>query len=268
MIKLFRSIRQNLLSEGKTAKYFKYAIGEIILVVAGILIALQINTWNQDKQNRKQEAQVLSQLLTEYANNLDQLNSKIYIRQEVIKSSSILLNYRNRDQNEIDVDSFNLHVSRMITRPTFDPELGVTNELNNSGRLYLIQNPVLRNKITSFNSLISEVQEEERVIFNHVENLLYPFIIEHYQTGRVVAQFLDDEEFKKAFTLTNSTENTSIKDLFPQADIKPLLFHPDFEDHIAIMMSNTTYTNQQSQGVKEKIEVIISLIEQEIEKSK
>jgi len=46
MIKLFRNIRQNLLNEGKTTKYFKYAIGEIILVVIGILIALSINNWN------------------------------------------------------------------------------------------------------------------------------------------------------------------------------------------------------------------------------
>jgi hypothetical protein len=51
MIKFFRHIRKTLLNEGKTSKYFKYAIGEIVLVVIGILIALQINTWNE---NRKQ----------------------------------------------------------------------------------------------------------------------------------------------------------------------------------------------------------------------
>ena len=48
MIKFFRKIRQNLLSEGKSRKYFKYAIGEIVLVVIGILIALQINNWNEN----------------------------------------------------------------------------------------------------------------------------------------------------------------------------------------------------------------------------
>ena len=46
MIKFFRHIRKNLLMENKTSKYFKYAIGEIVLVVIGILIALQINNWN------------------------------------------------------------------------------------------------------------------------------------------------------------------------------------------------------------------------------
>jgi len=49
MIKFFRKIRQNLLLENKTAMYFKYAIGEIILVVIGILIALRINNWNETK---------------------------------------------------------------------------------------------------------------------------------------------------------------------------------------------------------------------------
>lgn len=49
MIKFFRKIRKNLISEGKTRKYFKYAIGEIVLVVIGILIALQINNWNENR---------------------------------------------------------------------------------------------------------------------------------------------------------------------------------------------------------------------------
>jgi len=50
MIKFFRKIRQNLLMENKTGKYFKYAIGEIVLVVIGILIALQINNWNEGRK--------------------------------------------------------------------------------------------------------------------------------------------------------------------------------------------------------------------------
>jgi len=54
MIKFFRKIRQNLLMENKTSKYLKYAIGEILLVVIGILIALQINNWNENRKNEKQ----------------------------------------------------------------------------------------------------------------------------------------------------------------------------------------------------------------------
>lgn len=77
MLKFFRSIRKGLLSDGKTSKYFKYAVGEILLVVIGILIALQINTWNQNRQDRIQKQQILVQLLNEYTNNLDQLNQKM-----------------------------------------------------------------------------------------------------------------------------------------------------------------------------------------------
>jgi hypothetical protein len=55
MIKFFRKIRQNLIMKNNTVKYFKYAIGEIILVVLGILIALQINNWNESKKMRANE---------------------------------------------------------------------------------------------------------------------------------------------------------------------------------------------------------------------
>lgn len=62
MIKFFRNIRQNLLSEGKTSKYLKYALGEIILVVIGILIALQINTWNEQRKIKNKEILYLKSL--------------------------------------------------------------------------------------------------------------------------------------------------------------------------------------------------------------
>ena len=65
MIKFFRKIRQNLLMENKTGKYFKYALGEIILVVIGILIALQVNNWNEGEKLRKTQNAYLKQLATD-----------------------------------------------------------------------------------------------------------------------------------------------------------------------------------------------------------
>jgi len=62
MIKFFRNIRQSLIMENKTSKYFKYAIGEIVLVVIGILIALQINNWNELRKERKLEVVVLNDI--------------------------------------------------------------------------------------------------------------------------------------------------------------------------------------------------------------
>ncbi len=63
MIKFFRTIRQTLIMENKTSKYLKYAVGEIVLVVIGILIALQINTWNQDRLNKAYEQKMLRELV-------------------------------------------------------------------------------------------------------------------------------------------------------------------------------------------------------------
>ena len=59
MIKFFQKIRQNLIVENKTSKYFKYAIGEIVLVVIGILIALQLNDWNDARKNQNYEQEIL-----------------------------------------------------------------------------------------------------------------------------------------------------------------------------------------------------------------
>ncbi|MEJ2114363.1 MAG: DUF6090 family protein [Flavobacteriaceae bacterium] len=68
MIKFFRNIRKNLLSEGKTGKYLKYAIGEIMLVVLGILIALQVNNWNQDRIARREADIFLDRLKQDLLN--------------------------------------------------------------------------------------------------------------------------------------------------------------------------------------------------------
>ena len=69
MIKFFRRIRYNLMEENKTGKYFKYAIGEIVLVVIGILIALSINNWNENQQVKQVEKASLNALLIEFKEN-------------------------------------------------------------------------------------------------------------------------------------------------------------------------------------------------------
>ncbi len=77
MIKFFRKIRQNLLSEGKTGKYLKYAIGEVILVVIGILIALSINNWNQDITSKNEIKQILKEVHNDLNQDFLYLNKRI-----------------------------------------------------------------------------------------------------------------------------------------------------------------------------------------------
>ncbi|MFT5970440.1 MAG: hypothetical protein ACI8ZO_000952 [Flavobacteriales bacterium] len=84
MIKFFRRIRQNLLMENKTSKYFKYAIGEIILVVIGILIALQINNWNEKRKNDSKIATILKEIQKD-------------LLEDILKSKELFAYYKTHD---------------------------------------------------------------------------------------------------------------------------------------------------------------------------
>jgi hypothetical protein len=102
MKKFFRKIRQNLLMENKTGKYFKYAIGEIILVVIGILIALQINNWNELRKQKLVEINILEGIRTDILKDTIDLNFNISAYSRYIKSDSIVLNHliNKKDLNQ------------------------------------------------------------------------------------------------------------------------------------------------------------------------
>jgi len=256
------------MEKNKTGKYLKYAFGEIVLVVIGILLALQINNWNQERQNRIQEGILLTQLLNEYSNNLDQLNSKIETRDNIMRSSLAILDYRGLNEGQINTDSLNMHIARTLTRPTFDPELGVTNELTNSGKLYYLTNTELRNSITAFPSFLSELREEEMVSFNLIEERLFPFLIDNYQLGAILSNNMTDHSFQSKMEMIDLKRKKMAVNLFKNNSPFELVNNPDMEDYMALSYTNTEYTNLQSFGVKSKIEKIINLINKEIEKKK
>jgi hypothetical protein len=87
MIKFFRKIRQNLLVENKTGKYLKYAFGEIVLVVIGILIALQINNWNERKNNITKTTNILKEIQLDLINDIKNVNQGF---DDFIRADSIL----------------------------------------------------------------------------------------------------------------------------------------------------------------------------------
>jgi uncharacterized membrane protein YvbJ len=132
MIKFFRKIRQNLLSEGKTGKpalpagrYLKYAIGEIILVVIGILIALQINNWNERQKLKTQEIEILQNFQNSIKEDLKGLNHAISINERVKKSMSLLLDYMEEDKPYHDSLKYhfgntNVHWEFPISSSVFD----------------------------------------------------------------------------------------------------------------------------------------------------
>jgi hypothetical protein len=108
MIKFFRRIRQNLLMENKTGKYFKYAIGEIVLVVIGILIAIGINNWNEKRKDHNSEKAVLVNLKKEFQLNLQMINHYLEGDYEIVKGCIEITNIirlNNLEKESIKLDS-------------------------------------------------------------------------------------------------------------------------------------------------------------------
>ncbi len=91
MIKFFRKIRKRLVIESKFSKYMLYAIGEIILVVIGILIALQINTWNENRKAKNQETQIYTELRSDLLQTKNDIQATIQKHKEVIASNQKLV---------------------------------------------------------------------------------------------------------------------------------------------------------------------------------
>ena len=140
MIKLFRKIRQNLLSEGKTGKYFKYATGEILLVVIGILIALSINNWNEDRKNRLKEAVYLEGIKTDLEWDIKYLDFLIPFNNTRIKEYASLDSVVKLRSDKIFEIEFSEIFDLSNQTGTFYPRSGAYSSLINENSAGLIQN--------------------------------------------------------------------------------------------------------------------------------
>ncbi len=114
MIKFFRKIRFDLMKKNKTGKYLKYAIGEIVLVVIGILIALQINNWNENRKSEITKHVLLQELKQEFQENLKLIEEHDI---ETTKSNDYLikvLNYSAGKEKRMTSDSLSYYCSKMF----------------------------------------------------------------------------------------------------------------------------------------------------------
>ncbi len=134
MIKFLRKIRQKMLIDNKFSKYLIYAIGEIILVVIGILIALQINNWNEHQKELKQEKVIMSNLNNEFIENDKSLNKHSIRYQKSKESIHFLMSLIGQSENEIakyNIDSLlslmflilDLITHSLLSQPKIDPSI-------------------------------------------------------------------------------------------------------------------------------------------------
>ena len=163
MIKFFRHIRKSLLNEGKTSKYFKYAIGEIVLVVIGILIALQINTWNEKRLSKDLESQYYTRLLEDVREEKVILEASLNYSNEVVdhakKAISVFENSPDANPNPVE-NLINMYQASQLTDPTSAES--TYKELIASGQINLIQNDSLKTALIRF----YEVKWTESAMYN------------------------------------------------------------------------------------------------------
>ena len=172
MIKFFRKIRQRLLTENKFSKYLLYAIGEILLVVVGILIALQINNSNESRKIRNQEVHYLKNLKTDLILNITELDEYITVRNLRIESANKVLEYFE-GKPLIDLNDIAFHTTNIYIWQKFSQQDNTFQELVNSGNLALISNDTIKNELLNLQSLYKKLKNEEEHFRYDAEILLY-----------------------------------------------------------------------------------------------
>jgi hypothetical protein len=176
MIKFFRKIRQKLLKEGKTEKYIKYAIGEIILVVIGILIAVSINNWNQNRLDKKEEALLLVAIAKKMDLNRFQHQRGLQRYLEVDNSARKLIKLSGNQLHdsmriEIEQSLFDLKNRFLMGQSN---QISVYDELVASGKLNLLKSKKLRQELTDLKANIELLAAYEVQQINFVDNHLSP----------------------------------------------------------------------------------------------
>ncbi|WP_282043421.1 DUF6090 family protein [Winogradskyella flava] len=170
MIKFFRKIRQKMLNENKFSKYLLYAIGEIVLVVIGILIALGINNWNEQQKIAKEETSMLKELKNSISQDIQQLNSLKMQGEEDIVSADILINWL--DNKVIYNDTLANHfpiITRTGQSKIFRPQNSTFRVLESKG-IDLITNDGLKNQILNLYNI--EYSHLNFVYDNYRQNIL------------------------------------------------------------------------------------------------
>ena len=176
--------------ENKTGKYFKYAIGEIVLVVIGILIALQINTWNEERKAQSKTNAYLVMLSDEIRTNLELLNrSKTMAEEHRDYNLNTLQVFNSDSARTIELDTFYaLTVSKgpfskmELVRSSFD-------DLINSGTLENVRDSTLRLQILGIESAIKRYEKQYTEVWFVWEQQIRPYHLEHLNESRIITRF-------------------------------------------------------------------------------
>jgi len=150
MIKFFRKIRQKLLSENRLSKYFIYAIGEIILVVVGILIALSINNWNEDRKQDIEKTKLIQNLISDFKITKTRLEESLSLSKKTNVNISNYLSLSDSDFINLPIDSLLKFSFSIFQELKFEPLISSYDKSVSTGSLDLIENDKFHQLIPEF----------------------------------------------------------------------------------------------------------------------
>lgn len=246
--------------ENKTGKYFKYAIGEIVLVVIGILIALQINNWNEQRKDNIKEQGLLKQLQEDYQSNLLQLEEKMVTREISLYSAVKLLNAFDESDGVVK-DSVIKDLANIRHDPTFDP---IKNNLTSSENLRLIRNNELRRLLSNWSSDVVGVTEVETTWSNLVNEQYHPIISELGLGRDIYNSFVNDTEHNWLLDKNSNSFKSEIGISKLSAPLNEMLINKELESMISASIVFNRGANLQSEALRQRILEILELIAEEI----
>ena len=211
MIKFFRKIRYDLMEQNKTGKYLKYAIGEIVLVVIGILIAISINNWNENRKTHSKEVILAEQLLEDA--RADSVFFQSRITHQQIRDT--LFNNLINLSKQIAVDS--ISKVELTSDPFFFRLAYQSNLINNNPDAYdLIRHDSIKNKLREYKAKYDYVVHSIELSNRINEEYGLPLQIKYYKQLQMISNqpiigelkfAIEDEEAIAKFDLLRNYGN-------------------------------------------------------------
>ncbi len=204
MIQFFRRIRQTLLSDNKYRKYLVYAVGEIVLVMIGILLALQVNNWNQLRIQKNKESSILIDLHKEFAQNKATFEPHLNRKIETKKQFETLIETIADPSSDSPLKTRARGASGAIT---YDPSQSTIQSVIGTGMINIISNDTLRYLLTNWNDLLQDYFENEAWHIQFLQNRLYDYetkhgLVHYFKTrpgDGFVSAFYKESEMKEKF---------------------------------------------------------------------
>ena len=254
MINVFRKTRKKLANDNKAIKYTRYAIGEIILVVIGILIALSINNWNERSKLRSNELGYLRTIKKDLHINMEELDNYIKTRENRILSAKRVLDHFN-GQPIADLEAFSNDIGDIYSWRKFFENNNTYQELINSGNFALLSNDSIKNTLLNLETLYKKLKDEENHFRYDSEILLYEPSFEMIDHNLVV------ENYK--YHLSNGEIGSKLP--LQRAQFEAMLLDIKQKNGFAMAIFEFEVMNQQFESMKQMSNALIQVIDKEME---